>query len=100
MGKSVTGKNTYQWQGKSVQGKSVEFETEREEFNLYILRDGSKLQNDRLYGWTPTTIPVHKRCDYRLPRLAAEDRCFLVTQGKISASSTALQNVRRLDSGW
>ena len=32
------------FQGQEVWGEEVEFETEREEFNAYILHDGTKLK--------------------------------------------------------
>lgn len=34
----------YPFQGKEVEGTEVEFETEREGFNTYILKDGTKMK--------------------------------------------------------
>ena len=34
----------YPFQGEEVEGTEVEFETEREGFNTYILEDGTKLK--------------------------------------------------------
>jgi hypothetical protein len=37
-------KRTVQFQGTEVQGEGVEFETEREAFNSYLLQDGTTLK--------------------------------------------------------
>jgi hypothetical protein len=37
-------KKTYQLGNQQVQGEEVEFEPERESFNVYILQDGTKLK--------------------------------------------------------
>jgi hypothetical protein len=59
-------KKYYDFAGQSVLGEDVEFETEREQFNTYILHDGSRLKFKavvgkivRLDAWKPDGEPVY-----------------------------------------
>lgn len=59
-------KKTYNVGGQQVAGEEIEFETEREGWNAYILHDGSKIklkavvsQIVRLDAWKPDGEPVY-----------------------------------------
>ncbi len=59
-------KKTYDFGGQQVPGEEVEFETEREGFNTYILHDGTRLKFKavvskivRLDAWKPDGEPFY-----------------------------------------
>ena len=59
-------KKPYNFQGKQVPGEEVEFEAERENWNVYIVHDGTKLKLKavvgkivRLDAWKPDGEPVY-----------------------------------------
>ncbi len=37
-------KKNYQWQGKLVPGEEIEYEAEREGWNIYVLHDGTRMK--------------------------------------------------------
>lgn len=59
-------KRKVNFQGQEVWGEEIEFETEREGFNTYILHDGTKLKTKtvladvlRLDLWKPDGEPIY-----------------------------------------
>ena len=59
-------KRKVNFQGQEVWGEEIEFETEREAFNTYILHDGTKLKTKtvladvvRLDVWKPDGEPIY-----------------------------------------
>jgi hypothetical protein len=59
-------KKTYNINGQPILGEEVEFETEREGWNSYILHDGTRLKLKsvvssiiRLEAWKPDGEPVY-----------------------------------------
>jgi hypothetical protein len=59
-------KKNFNFGGQDVPGEEVEFETEREGFNIYILHDGTKLkfkavvgQIIRLDAFNPNGEPIY-----------------------------------------
>jgi len=59
-------KRKINFQGQDVWGEEVEFETEREGFNTYILHDGTKLKTKSVLGevlrldlWKPDGEPLY-----------------------------------------
>ena len=59
-------KKMYTFQGKEIPGEEIEFEIEREGFNVYILQDGTKMKMKtvvskivRLEAYKPDGEPLY-----------------------------------------